>query len=433
MLDLHGPVAVREDDMQYGSLIWAERRQGGPVWEYRWREPGSDGARKHRRIGVGPVSQFEKREDALRAVSALQHDINHAGKRQASAAITIRELFDHYRQRELRADNTSKTASTKHAYEGYITKWICPRWEAFPLARVRAGEVEQWLRSLPLAPGSCAKIRNIMSVLFNHAIRHDLYDRNPIRWVRQSAKRRKAPTVLSSSELQSLLSALDVRERTLMLLDVCTGLRMSELFALKWSDVKFDSGELDVLEPLLFYVLHRASNEITDPGKLATFKVFLMDEAWLFIRNETIRQYIVQAQKTWRKHNAAMVLATQSIKELQESGMLEIVAESCPTKIFLANPDMDRDLYKEAFHLNDTELELIAGLVPPRQMLIRKAQSSKKVHLNVDSVSHWMATNNARDNLKKREYFARFGIADGLRRLAQDYPFQPRTLAATVN
>src|SRR5580658_10093528 len=45
---------------------------------------------------------------------------------------------------------------------------------------------------------------------------------------------------------------------------------------------------------------------------------------------------------------------------------------------------------------------------------IRKAKTSKKVHLNVDSVSHWMATNNARDNLKKREYFERFGFADGL-------------------
>jgi integrase len=112
--------------------------------------------------------------------------------------------------------------------------------------RVRVGEVEQWLRSPPLAPGSCAKIRNIMSVLFNHAIRHDIYDRNPIRWVRQSAKRTKIPNVLSVSELQALLSALDVRERTLVLLDVCTGLRMSELFALKWSDVNFESGEMDV-------------------------------------------------------------------------------------------------------------------------------------------------------------------------------------------
>jgi type IV secretion system protein VirB4 len=189
----------------------------------------------------------------------------------------------------------------------------------------------------------------------------------------------------------------------------------------------------DVLEPLLFYVLHRASNEIADAAKLATFKLFLLDEAWLFIKNETIRNYVVQAQKTWRKHNAAMILATQSIKELEESGMLQIVSESCPTKIFLANPEMNRDVYREAFHLNDTELDLIAGLVPPGQMLIRKAQTSKKVQLNVDSVSHWMATNNARDNLKKREYFERFGIADGLRRLAEEFPFRPRTQAGVVN
>ncbi len=193
-----------------------------------------------------------------------------------------------------------------------------------------------------------------------------------------------------------------------------------------WSDAP------EVLEPLLFYVLHRASNEICDPANLRTFKTFLMDEAWLFMKNETIRNYVAQAQKTWRKHNAAMILATQSIKELEQSGMLQIVAESCPTKIFLANPEMNRDVYREAFDLNDTELELIAGLVPPGQMLIRKVQSSKKVHLNVDSITHWMATNNARDNLKKREYFERFGIADGLRHLAEDYPFQPRLAVITA-
>jgi type IV secretion system protein VirB4 len=59
-------------------------------------------------------------------------------------------------------------------------------------------------------------------------------------------------------------------------------------------------------------------------------------------------------------------------------------------------------------------------------MLIRKAQSSKKVRLNVDSVSYWIATNNARDNLLKRETFAQYGIAEGVRQLATTHPFQPR-------
>jgi type IV secretion system protein TrbE len=187
-----------------------------------------------------------------------------------------------------------------------------------------------------------------------------------------------------------------------------------------------------VLEPLLFYVLHRASNEIGDPKKLGTFKLFLLDEAWLFIRNETIRNYVTQAQKTWRKHNAAMILATQSIKELATSGMLTVVAESCATKIFLASPDMDAQVYRDAFGLNDTELDLIAGLIPPGQMLIRKQMGSKKVHLNVDSLSYWMATNNAKDNILKQQYFERYGIADGLRHLAVEHPFSPSRRRADV-
>jgi type IV secretion/conjugal transfer VirB4 family ATPase len=190
-----------------------------------------------------------------------------------------------------------------------------------------------------------------------------------------------------------------------------------------WSDAP------EVLEPLLFYVLHRASNEIGDSANLGTFKTFLMDEAWLFMKNETIRNYVVQAQKTWRKHNAAMILATQSIKELEQSGMLQTVAESCPTKIFLANPEMNRDVYREAFHLNDTEIELIVGLKPPGEMVIRKPSGSKKLHLNADPVLHWIAANDTRNNLMKREYFRRFGIASGLRHLAEEHPPQSRSVS----
>ena len=52
---------------------------------------------------------------------------------------------------------------------------------------------------------------------------------------------------------------------------------------------------------------------------------------------------------------------------------------------------------------------IIADLIPPGETLIRRAQSSEEVRLNVDSVSYWIATNNARDNLLTREAFARYG------------------------
>src|SRR4029077_14243629 len=103
----------------------------------------------------------------------------------------------------------------------------------------------------------------------------------------------------------------------------------------------------------------------------ATFKAFFIDEAWIFLRNPAIKHYVVEALKTWRKHNAAMILSTQSLDELRRSDILDVIVESCATKIFLANPDMDRELYRRQFHLNDTEVERIAALLPKKQFLIK--------------------------------------------------------------
>jgi hypothetical protein len=48
--------------MQNGSIMRSERRRGPDVWEYRWREPGPDGKRKHRRIVVGTINQFADKQ-----------------------------------------------------------------------------------------------------------------------------------------------------------------------------------------------------------------------------------------------------------------------------------------------------------------------------------------------------------------------------------
>jgi integrase len=232
--------------MQNGSIMRSTRLHGPDVWEFRWREAGADGKRKHRRMVIGSTAQFSDKSSALHEVAALRQKINLNHSHLSPQAVTVSELVNHYRQRELATDHTWKTHSTKVTYQGYLNKWILPRWKNYTLSAINAGEVELWLRSLPLARASCAKIRNLMSVVFNHAIRHQVYSRNPIRLVRQSAKRRKIPVVLSASEDQQLLDALALRERTLVLLDVGTGLRMSELFGLKWKDVDFDANEISV-------------------------------------------------------------------------------------------------------------------------------------------------------------------------------------------
>jgi site-specific recombinase XerD len=121
--------------------------------------------------------------------------------------------------------------------------------------------VETWLRDLrrrdgeELANSTKAKIRNVMSVLFNHAIRYEWLERNPITLVRQSAQRRSIPPVLEPDEVQCLLAQLDNPFRVMVLLDVTTGLRRSELFALQWKDIDFSNLLIDIKRSIFLGVV----------------------------------------------------------------------------------------------------------------------------------------------------------------------------------
>ena len=174
----------------------------------------------------------------------------------------------------------------------------------------------------------------------------------------------------------------------------------------------------DQLEPLLFYVLHRASAAISQAPP-ADFKVFVIDEAWRFFRHPVIKDYIVEALKTWRKKNAAMILATQSSDDLLNSEILPIVAESCPSKIFLANPGMDVDAYRRVFHLNETKAEWITKLVPKQQFLLKQPGVAKVLALTVDRKEYWIYTSNPPDIQKKRAAFERYGFREGLKALVK--------------
>jgi integrase len=161
--------------MQNGSVIRSERKCGPDVWEFRWREPGADGKRKHRRMVLGSVEQLD------------------------------------------------------------------------------------------------------------HGIRHEICDRNPIQLVRQSAKRKTVPVILSASEVQKLIAVLGIRERTLVFLAFGTGLRMSELFGLKWRDIDFQKNDISVTRSIVFQVVGDCKTE-------ASQKPVPLDS------------HLAEALKVWRDH-----------------------------------------------------------------------------------------------------------------------------------
>ena len=143
-----------------------------------------------------------------------------------------------------------------------------------------------------------------------------------------------------------------------------------------------------------------------------------MDEAWRLIQHPTLRAYVQEALKTWRKRNAAMMLATQSIDDFASADLLRTVVESCPTRLLLANPSLDRRQYGELFQMNEMELDLLSGLVPRQQILLKRANLAKVLTLRVDPKSYWIYTNTPIDNERVAAIFREYGFEDGLDRLA---------------
>ena len=194
--------------MQRGSLAMVIRKEGPAVWQFRWSEKGLCGARVQRKRVIGSIDRYPNETAARSAVTVLLAEINSEKARIHTCSITVAQLCDHFEQRELTKDNTWRSHATKKTYQAYLNRWVRPHWRHYELVEVRTIQVESWLRRLPLAKSSCAKIRNLMSVLFNHACRYELFDRNPIHLVRQSEKRRRTPIVLVPAEIKALVDNL---------------------------------------------------------------------------------------------------------------------------------------------------------------------------------------------------------------------------------
>ncbi len=300
--------------MQAGSVTFESRKRGPDVWCFRWREPGADGRRIHRRIVLGTAEDLKSIASARKLVVGLRREINVNDIRLRNTSITLKDLSRHYQQRELADLNSRIAYSTKRAYAGYLTKWIEPRWGQYALSEIRAVEVELWLKGIDRAAGTRCKIRNVMSLLFNHGRRHELFDRNPIQWVRQSAKRRTAPDILTSIEVQGLLANLRFRERTLVLLAVTTGLRRSELFALKWKDVDFEAKEIHVTRSIVQNVIGVCKTESSQkpvPVHEDLLNVlrewhgrtsYQLSESWVFASSMNQGRWPFLAQEIMRRH-----------------------------------------------------------------------------------------------------------------------------------
>lgn len=117
--------------------------------------------------------------------------------------------------------------------------------------------------------------------------------------------------------------------------------------------------------PVLLYLFRRIERNLKGQPS-----IIILDEAWLMLSNDVFKEKIREWLKVLRKANCAVIMATQSLSDAANSGILDVITESTATKIFLANiyakEENNAALYK-SMGLNSRQIQIISSMIPKRQ------------------------------------------------------------------
>lgn len=169
---------------------------------------------------------------------------------------------------------------------------------------------------------------------------------------------------LQDSRLREALEYYTLRGSAGRLLDAESDGLQADIFQVFELEHLMARGEKVVL-PVLAYLFHRLEQRFQGQPTL-----LVLDEAWIMLGHPTFRAKIREWLKVLRKSNVAVIFATQSLSDLANSGIADVIFESCPSKILLPNPQAQTDalcsLY-QAIGLNRRQIQIVSNATPKRQ------------------------------------------------------------------
>ena len=135
----------------------------------------------------------------------------------------------------------------------------------------------------------------------------------------------------------------------------------------------FEMGEIlkdkKSISPVLLYLFHRIQSSLD-----GTPTMIILDEAWALIDNDVFAPKIKDWLKVFRKLNAFVVFATQSVEDATKSSIADTLVQQTATQIYLPNLKAT-EVYRTAFMLSEREFQLIKTTDPStRYFLVKQDQ-----------------------------------------------------------
>ena len=140
-----------------------------------------------------------------------------------------------------------------------------------------------------------------------------------------------------------------------------------------------DNEPPQVRTAVLMYLFHWIKGQLD--GRLMAI---WLDEAWQYFVDPYWEKELKKTMPTFRKLNAFLVMATQSVASVAESSLRNVALDNSATQIFYPNPEGRAEYYQQSFSLSDAEFEFIKdNEAKSRQFLIKHGHDSVICKLNL--------------------------------------------------
>ncbi|MDX2267153.1 MAG: site-specific integrase [Bryobacter sp.] len=130
---------------------------------------------------------------------------------------------------------SSTKATNLHVLDGYIL----PAWEATSLRDLDVVAVSEWLGSMAqqFSPTIVHKCRTYMKAITAEAVEQEYLQRDPLRKLAMPQMAEPEKPTLTPEQIRLVVQHIkEFRDKVIFLVLVLTGMRPSEVFALKWGD-----------------------------------------------------------------------------------------------------------------------------------------------------------------------------------------------------
>ena len=136
--------------------------------------------------------------------------------------------------------------STLQDYNSAIYHHLIPTFGELTIAELTASMIKEWLNNLPRSNKRKSNVLTPLRQMYDEMYHDEIIDKNPLERVKNLPTQSREPKPFTQEEVTKILNELTGQAKNLIQFAFWSGLRTSELIALRWQNVDLEQNRIFV-------------------------------------------------------------------------------------------------------------------------------------------------------------------------------------------